>query len=129
MSPELVDWMWRAAIGLVIGLILYAVKDRRRTANENKLAEDTMQPRVKKVGIEVLESQILAMSTAWDQERISKDRRFAELLEEHTECRGRIERAEATIGEMKAKAETMAAELEEFKRQLATFTEAMGDTP
>lgn len=87
MSPELINWIWRAVIGLVVGLVLYAVKDWRRTRAENRLAEATHQPKVNKTGIEALEAQILAMSQAWDQERASKDRHVKELLLELTECR------------------------------------------
>jgi hypothetical protein len=71
----------------VIGLLLYAVKDWRRTRAENRLAEATHQPRVNKTGIEALEAQIIAMAKAWDEERISKDRRITELQTELGECK------------------------------------------
>lgn len=129
MSPELQDWVWRAAIGLVIALILYGVKDWRKTRNENELAEETRQPKVARAGIETLEAQILAMSKAWEEERASKDRQIDELKEQHADCRQRIDRAEEAVTqaqekmrEAQEKMAEMAKELEKFRRQLEQFT-------
>lgn len=128
MSGGLTEWIWRAGIGLLIALVLYFVKDYRKSKIENDLAEETKQPTVKKVGIEALESQILAMSKAWDEERLSKDRQIGELKQQHSECRERIEKAEGLVEEMKAKAEVMQEELNSFREQLASFTRTPKET-
>lgn len=134
MNPDLIDWIWRAAIGLVIGLILYGVKDWRRTKLENDLAADTNQPKARKVGIETLESQILTMAKAWDYERDSKNRQITDLEKQHEKCQERIDKAETLARETKDQAEilaksakdkmdAMANELEKFRKQLAQFTD------
>lgn len=122
MSPELIDWIWRAVIGLVIGLILYAVKDWRRTRAENRLAEATHQPKVNKTGIEALEAQILAMSQAWDEERASKDRRITALKEEQGETKDKLATAEGTIVELHERARIMQKHLESLQEQLTRVT-------
>lgn len=129
MSPDLVDWIWRAAIGLVIALVLYAVKDWRKVRLENELAEGQQEPKVKKAGIEALESQILAMSKAWEEERASMNRRIEELLARLAECdqivedkKAQLAAAEATIAEMRRQASEMQAKLATFQEQLERLT-------
>lgn len=126
MNPTLTDWIWKAVIGLVIGLILYAVKDWRKTRNENELAEETKQPKVKQAGIEALEAQILAMSRAWEEERKSKNEQIKDLKDQHANCRERIASAEDTIEELRDQGEAMKAELTGLKRKLEKVTPKEG---
>lgn len=97
MSPEVIDILWKAGVGIVAAVVVYAVKDWRRARIENKLAEETRQPKAKKVTIEALDSQILSMAKAWDQERQSKDRTIKGLENELADTKADLKAAREEI--------------------------------
>lgn len=118
MSPEVIDALWKAGIGLLVAVILYSIKDYRRTRIENELASETVEPRARKANIEQLDAQILAMSKAWDEERASKDRRIADLEKQFEEASTKLTSAEGTISELRRQAETMRRQIDNFQAKL-----------
>lgn len=115
---DVIDLLWKSGIGLFVGLVLYAVKDWRRTRLENELAEETLGPKAKKAGIEALETQILAMSSAWDHERESKNRQIKDLETELTRSKERLLYTEGQLDSTKERLQSIQEEMDMLKREV-----------
>lgn len=118
MSPEVIDLLWKAGIGVVVMVVGYAIKDWRRARIENKLAEETRQPKARKVTIEALDSQILSMASAWDQERKSKDRVIAELETELADTKEQLQEARTEIQAQREDIDMLKREIRGLKSRI-----------
>ena len=117
---DVVDAILRIAGALGLpALLLWALKERRKTRAEGAVAERTVGAVVQKTDAGALEAHVLAIERAFSVERASKDRRIAELEERLDEvrqdCAEQIadveRRKDALIGELRDQVATLTARL------------------
>jgi chromosome segregation ATPase len=127
LTTGIVDLLWKGAIGFVAALLLYVIRDRRRTKLENDLTEKTQEPKAKKIGLETLELQIVAMSSAWNHERESKDRQIQELEESLSEERKEHRKTKVKLEDACTKLETAQDRIASLESQMSLIEGELGE--
>jgi septal ring factor EnvC (AmiA/AmiB activator) len=120
MSDQIINTAITAFLGMMATVVIFLLRDWRRTRIENKLSEKTIVPKANRVGIEALDAQILAMGKAWDQERVSLNRRIEALEEELNETREERDTAQLELNSAKR-------ELRDKRRELIETKEALDE--
>lgn len=93
------------------GLILFYVRDRRKTKVEAVVLEGTAKHQIDMSSISAVEAHVAFVERAFEAERESMRRQIVEL-------RGDLERAEALTERQRAELERVRAELERLRGQV-----------
>lgn len=122
MSPtDVLDWFVRVGFGtLMLTVVIYFLKERRKNLAESSVAERTVDASVVTADAGALEAHVLAIEKAFGVERSSKDRQIKALEEEVHNVEARctaqvrdlqrqIARKDETISALRAEVATLTA--------------------
>lgn len=120
---DVVDWLVRAGFGsLMVAVVVYFLKERRKNEAESSVAERTVDASVVTADAGALEAHVLAIERAFGVERTSKDRQIKALENEVRDVERRCtERTTYLEQELARKDETIAA----LRQEIATLTAAV----
>lgn len=93
------------------GLILFYVRDRRKTRAEAKVLEGTTQSQIDLSSISAVEAHVAFVERAFEAERASNQRQIADLKEE-------LREAEAVATRQRIELEKVRSELERLRGQV-----------
>lgn len=113
------DWVVRAGFGtLMVTVVIYYLKERRKNLAESSVMERTVEASVVTADAGALGAHVLAIEHAFAVERKSKDREIAALDAQVTKCTEKIADLERQLAH---KDETE----RELRYQVATLTTAV----
>lgn len=112
---------WILVVGQAVGLpalILFYIRDRKKTQAEAALAEGTVKSQIDLSSISAVEAHVGLIQKAFDAERESKDRVIADLEE-------KLHTAQEEVERQKAKLESMSVELYRLRQKVDTLSDEL----
>lgn len=111
-----------AALGLP-GVLIWFVRDRRKTRAEADVAQGTADSEIAIKGVAALEAHLVLVERAFESERASKDRQLADQQAQISQLRADLDHKDAVIAELKSEIEELQQRLTSVRDRLTELTD------